>query len=128
MIRTKLGLAIAACLLPILAYAAVRAVVPGTATAINPTQIISAGTATATGCSLTAPSGTAPAGQITSGATGACTVTLTMPATKTNYVCVAADVATGAVGGNSAAGSTTTCVFSLTTTSGDVVRYMVMGF
>lgn len=111
-----------------IAVAGVKGVAPGTATVLNPTQIISAGTATPSGCALTAPNNTAPIGQFTSGTTGACTVTLTVPASKNGNMCWATDTATAALGGQSGAGTTTTCTISVTTTSGDVVRYAVMGF
>ncbi len=110
------------------ASSAVRGVSPGTATALNPTQIISSGTATPTGCALTAPSNTAPSGKYTSGTSGTCTVTLTMPASKTGYMCIGSDTSTGALQPQSGLGTTTTCVISGATTSGDVVTYVAIGF
>jgi hypothetical protein len=91
----------------------------------NLVPLISGGTtAGASGCSISAHSGGATAGQYTSGTTGTCTVTLTLPATTTAYVCVARDVTTAAdTQAQTGVLSTTSVTITGTTVSGDVISW-----
>jgi len=92
---------------------------------VSKLPLVSAGTApTASGCSISAHSGGPIAGQYTSGTTGTCTVTLTLPATTTAYVCVARDVTTAAdLQVQTGALSTTSVTITGTTVSGDVISW-----
>jgi hypothetical protein len=124
----KLTVLVAALLLPIVAYAAVRAVAPGTLTAINGSNLISGGTKfVATGCANSATVGGAFAGQFASGTTGTCTVTLTLPTAPNGWTCYADDRTTPGVF-NQTGSSTTSCNISGATTSGDTVNFMAMGY
>lgn len=90
--------------------------------------ILSGGTKfTASGCSNSATVGGAIAGQFASGTTGTCTVTITLPTAPNGWACRANDITTPAAM-NQTAKATTSCTISGTTTSGDTVVFLAMGY
>lgn len=110
------------------AQAVVRAVAPGTLTNINASSIIAGGTKfTASGCANSATVGGATAGQFTSGTTGACAVTITLPTAPNGWTCYATDLTTTA-NFTQTASSTTSCGVTGTTTTSDVVHFMAIGY
>ncbi len=91
--------------------------------------LISSGTQTVSGCSLSASSGGKTAGKFTSGTSGTCTVTVTPGTTAPNgYSCFANDITTPADKLQQTVASTTAPVISGTTASGDVITWGCMAF
>lgn len=88
-------------------------------------------TFTASGCSITGLVGGGSVGRFASGTTGTCTVTITptLPSgmSVAGFTCMGTDTNTGAFIGQSTT-SATTCTISGSTTSGDVVRFLVMAY
>lgn len=82
---------------------------------------------TASGCSNSATTGGAIAGQFTSGTTGTCTVAITLPTAPNGWSCRATDI-TNVATLNQTAKSTTSCTVSGTTTTNDVVIFSAMGY
>jgi hypothetical protein len=78
---------------------------------------------TVTGCTNSATLGGATAGQYTSGTTGTCSVTLTLPAATNGYSCWAHDETTAADYVQAATTSSTTLSITGTTVSGDIVKW-----
>jgi hypothetical protein len=112
------------------ARAAVRGVAPLgiIPTPVTTTSLISGGTKfVAAGCANSATVGGAIAGQFTSGTTGACTVTITLPAAPNGWTCIGSDLNTDTVFPQTTS-STTSCGISATTTSGDIVHFMAIGY
>lgn len=95
--------------------------------------VLSTGTKfTTSGCSVSATTGGASAGKITSGTTGTCTVVITMGGATglvapNGWHCDAKDQTSG-VQLNQTADSTTTCTISGTTTTGDIINFAATGF
>lgn len=90
--------------------------------------IASAGTKfTASGCSNSTTVGGAIAGKFTSGTTGTCTVTITLPTAANGWTCNAYDLTTPAVFQQTAS-TTTSCTIAATTVTSDVVTFMAMGY
>jgi hypothetical protein len=88
-----------------------------------------AGTQTITGCSLTAAVGGAAAGRFASGVAGTCTVTITPGYTAPNgYRCAASDMTTPADVLMQTTSTTTTCVLSGTTASGDLITWNAIAY
>lgn len=85
---------------------------------------------TASGCSLSATVGGRVAGQYTSGTTGTCTVTMTASGGAVNnaYVCMVWNVTTPADPQIMSASTTTTATFTGTTVSGDIIKFMCVGY
>jgi hypothetical protein len=86
---------------------------------------------TASGCSNTTTVGGAIAGSFHSGATGACTVTITLPTSPAGngWACYASDTTTPAnLISQSGAISATACTITGTTVSGDVIVFSAMGY
>jgi hypothetical protein len=90
---------------------------------VSPTQAI-------TGCSISAIVGGSTAGQFTSGTTGTCTVTLTDPSPAPNgFTCLLTDMSPSpATVFHQTASSTTGCTASGSTTSGDKIVFIMIGF
>lgn len=109
---------------------------PGTATAgsvggkINSQGAIAiTGTKfTASGCSNSTTVGGAAAGSYNSGTTGTCTVTVTLPTVPNAYACHASNVTTTANAQSMTASTSTSATFSGTTNSGDVIKFMCIGY
>jgi hypothetical protein len=83
------------------------------------------------GCSEGTLAGGASAGSFVSGTSGTCTTTITMGNSLTApqaWSCSLHDITNRSDGGNSAAGSTTTAVVSIATTTGDTVYFDCMAF
>ena len=93
-------------------------------------SVISSGTKFAiSGCSAGTTVGGATAGTFASGTTGTCTVTITLPTSTTGWVCVANDETTPAnLIAQTTGGSSSTCVITGTTVSGDVISFFAIGF
>jgi hypothetical protein len=91
---------------------------------------IAAGTQTITGCSLTGAVGGSSAGKFSSGTTGTCTVTITPGLTAPNgYRCSATDLTTPAdILSQTTGSTTTTCIISGTTASGDVITWQSIAY
>lgn len=91
---------------------------------------MAAGTQTVSGCSLTAALGGGWAGSFHSGTAGTCTVTITPGGTATNgWECDAWDITTAAdTVKQTTPLSTTTCVISGTTASGDIITWKATAF
>ncbi len=79
------------------------------------------------GCSLSAGVGSTGAGKFTSGTTGVCTVTITLPAVTNGWTCIGSDL-THPVAMLQTVTATNSCQMSATTTSGDVITYMTMAY
>jgi hypothetical protein len=80
------------------------------------------------GCSNTSPLGVSVAGQYTSGITGTCTVTVTLPAGSVNsFMCLAKDETTTA-NSQAATVSGTTLTIAGTTVTGDVIKFLCVAF
>lgn len=93
--------------------------------------ILSAGTKfTASGCSNGTTVGGATAGKFTSGTTGACTVTITLPTATTDWNCLATNATTVAnlMVQTDTTAHTTSCTISGTTVTGDIIRFVAMGY
>lgn len=103
---------------------------PGTGIEIHGMGVLlSLGTQTVSGCSLTTALGGASAGSFHSGTAGTCTVTITPGITALNgFVCQAWDITTAADTVKQTAFTTTTCTISGTTASGDVITWMATAF
>lgn len=82
---------------------------------------------TASGCSNSTTVGGAVAGKFTSGTTGTCTVTITLPTATNGYTCYTDDLTTPLVFTQSAS-TTTSCTVSGTTVTGDIVTFMAMAY
>lgn len=97
--------------------------IPGNWVSAGPVQAMS-------GCSVSAVKGGTAAGQFTSGTTGTCTVTFTDSPAPNGYTCVVADMSapTYAVLMRQTATSTTGCTVSGTTTSGDQMVFIMIGY
>jgi hypothetical protein len=83
---------------------------------------------TASGCGNSATVGGAIAGQFTSGTTGTCTVTLTLPTATNGWACHADDLTTPANFIGQSASTTTSCTVQGTTVSADVIVFSAMAF
>jgi hypothetical protein len=93
--------------------------------------ILSAGTKfTASGCSNSTTVGGSTAGKFTSGTTGTCTVTITLPTATTDWNCTAENATTVAnlMVQNDTAAHTTSCTISGTTVTGDIIRFTAIGY
>lgn len=93
--------------------------------------IVSAGTKfTASGCSNGTTVGGAVAGKFTSGTTGVCTVTITLPTTTTDWNCMASNATTPAnpMIQTDTTAHTTSCTISGTTVTGDIIRFTAIGY
>lgn len=90
--------------------------------------IVSGGTKfTASGCSNSTTVGGATAGKFSSGTTGTCAVTVTLPTAPNGWTCYASDLTTPVVFTQTAS-ATTSCTISATTVSGDVVTFVAMAY
>lgn len=112
---------------PVFLPAAVRGVSPITGFSSVPTLVAGGTKFVAAGCANSATVGGATAGQYTSGTTGACTVTITLPTAPNGWTCSGSDINTGTALGQNAS-STTSCGVTVTTTSGDIVHFMAIGY
>lgn len=121
------GFALAAILASGALHADVRGVSPITGFSSVPTLVAGGTKFVAAGCANSATVGGAIAGQFTSGTTGACTVTITLPQAQNGWTCAGSDVNTGVALGQNAS-STTSCGITVTTTSGDIVHFMAIGY
>lgn len=83
---------------------------------------------TASGCSNSTTVGGTQAGTFTSGTTGVCTVTITLPTAPNGWTCYASDLTTPANIQSQSASTATSCTVTGTTASGDVVSFMAIGF
>lgn len=94
------------------------------------TPTLAAGSQSVSGCSLSANLGGGWAGSFHSGTAGTCTVTITPGGTATNgWQCDATDITTAAdTVKQTTPLSTTTCVISGTTASGDIITWKATAF
>lgn len=90
--------------------------------------VISSGTISVAGCSLTAALGGPTAGKFASGTAGTCTVVVTLPTAPNGWTCDAHDQTTPADVINQTAFTTTSCTISGTTASGDVITFKAQGW
>jgi hypothetical protein len=92
--------------------------------------VVATGTTSVSGCSLTSAKGGGFAGQFTSGTTGTCTVTITLPHYATNgNTCWANDLTTSSDKLAQTAGAAgTSATISGTTVSGDVINWGCIAF
>lgn len=94
----------------------------------NTVAYISAGTTFgASGCSVGTLVGGVAAGRFTSGTTGACSVTVTLPTAPNGWACAASNQTTANLIRQSAS-TTTSCTITGTTVSGDVISFQAMGY
>jgi hypothetical protein len=89
---------------------------------------VAGGSISVSGCSLSAATGGQTAGKFTSGTTGTCTVTVTLPAAPNGWACRASDITTVADVINQTASATTSCTISGTTATNDVIVFSAIGF
>jgi hypothetical protein len=90
---------------------------------------VAGGTQTITGCTLSSAVGGSSAGQFTSGAAGTCTATITPGLTAPNgFRCSATNMNTPANAISQTSTTTTTCVISGTTASGDKITWQAIAF
>jgi len=85
-------------------------------------------TFTASGCSNSALVGGVIAGQYTSGTTGTCTVTITLPAVAHGWACHASDISTPANLISQSAKTTTSCTLTGTTVTNDIIVFSAFGY
>lgn len=106
----------------------------GTGGSLRLASIQSGGTKfTTSGCSVSATTGGATAGTMTSGTTGACTVVITMNGAtgltaQNGWSCTASDLTTPANLVSQSAVSATTCTITGTTVSGDVLTFHAFAY
>lgn len=86
---------------------------------------------TTSGCAISSTTGGATAGKMTSGTTGACTVVITLggASAPNGWHCSASDETTGLnLSTTAGASSATTCTVTGTTTTGDTISFLAVGF